>query len=246
MLACLFLNIKNRSAEHDNFAKGCKGELVDELSRLAKYLFNVAEEDWSGLKSYLEAYSKVLNIQVKIYAESYLTHIKENPFTDALVVSIYTKLENGDYIHYALYHKDYKTISIENLNLAVDFVSQKTENEIMICQEFIGEIFQTIKNNPNLIESGQGLREEFYQLKRRMQKTWTFEEILAGTCKFYIVLFEKCFLCGVTSHRYVFACECKFCEVCLHTLPKSGPCLACQKQLTPPDIELINKSKSGY
>lgn len=246
LLACLFLNIKNRSADHDNFAKACKGELVDELSRFAGSLFNLAEDDWDGLNSHLEDYSKVLNIQVKIYMESGILHIKKNLFTDALVVSIYQKCENENYIYYTLYHKDFKTISIQSLNLAADFESQKVDDEIAICQELIGEIFQTIKNNPSLIEPGQWLREEFYQLKRKVQKTWTFEEILTGTCKCYIVLFEKCFLCGESSHRYVFACGCKFCEVCLHTLPKSGPCLSCQKQLTSPDIDLINKSKSGY
>ena len=127
-----------------------------------------------------------MNIQFRIYSETSLDYeLKENLYTNALIISIYKSPDEevGDK-YYALYHSNYKIIDPNNLNCSKEFKNEDIpDDEVNVCEEYIRESLGVFQITPPA-KGHDSYYESFLKLKRIAMKTWSFEGISERIRKF--------------------------------------------------------------
>ena len=121
----LLMQIKEKNADHDKFAKECRqgGNLLAQIIEFSKVLLPHSSKDtFQTLIPAIEKLSFELNIQAYIYSIIETVKIMKNRYVNPLVISIFQyNTEQNTIKYYSLYHINYKTISIDNLNTSDEF-----------------------------------------------------------------------------------------------------------------------------
>ena len=182
LLTNLFNEIKEKTANHDQFAENCTkgGNFVAEISNFSKLLFNIYKEV-SMLDSLpaLKTISSELNIRIHIYTTKGIRKkIKKNRFIDPLVVSVFL-LDDNINKFFALYHEDYKVIDEANHNTSLMFDYKEPDiNHIWIIEEIIRVFAESL--DVKAVESFEieTIKKNLEEVRQGLDKVWNFQNPL--------------------------------------------------------------------
>ncbi|OMJ84320.1 hypothetical protein SteCoe_14606 [Stentor coeruleus] len=251
LLSELIYKIKNKQANHNDFATKIKTEqnFSDEINYLATSKFfegcDFDSQSEELLRPYAERLSTELNFITTIYDRSdIIIKYRNNFFTNAFVVSVYQMQNEDHYNYYTLYHLNYNVMAIENLNVSEDcYVFDYQYDELALINDLMMTLMESFMISPPKKDVAEDITRQFYLLKRYFKKTWVFEKKLVNACKKYLVGFDKCEQCKKGIHKYVFECGCKYCGECLNAMSVIDSCDLCHKRNSDEDKQLIQRIK---